>query len=239
MPKTTKQNKRNQKETKAILKTADTLTIQQPEHHEILCTICFKKINKDEHEILECGHMFHSSCLKQWKRTDLKKDLKNDLKKDSKTFEFHALRVAIKGRLLLFFKKDENIYNCLCCNMEYTRKFCSDGNVIIKRILATIHLKDGDNEVVYYITHWAELVLFVPLFEMLNNKLSKKWGLMLSLLKREWEDKNTDIYAMKITGTTDEFVFAIDSPLNKTTCTEIIHFKRVDIKELRELLNEE
>ena len=41
MPKTTKQNKRNQKETKAILKTADTLTIQQPEHHEILCTICF------------------------------------------------------------------------------------------------------------------------------------------------------------------------------------------------------
>ena len=73
--------------------------------------------------------------------------------------------------------------------MEYTRKFRSDGNVIIKRILATIHLKDGDNEVVYYITHWAELILFVPLFEMLNNKLSKKWGLMLSALKREWEKK--------------------------------------------------
>ena len=68
MPKKTKKNKRNQKET------ADTLT----EHHDILCTICFKQINKDELEILECGHIFHSSCLKQWKRTDLKKDLKND-----------------------------------------------------------------------------------------------------------------------------------------------------------------
>ena len=102
MPKATKQSKRNQKETKAILKVMDAPIIPLSEHHENLCTICFKQINKDEQEILECEHIFHSSCLKQWKRTDLKKDLKNDLKNNSKTFEFHALRVAIKGRLLLF-----------------------------------------------------------------------------------------------------------------------------------------
>ena len=135
-----KKTKRNQKETKAILKTADTLTIQQPEHHEILCTICFKKINKDEHEILECGHMFHSSCLKQWKRTDLKNDLKKDLNTYSKTFEFHAVVVAIKDRDIHFFKEGENIYNCLCCNMEYTRVFCKQGTTI-KRIITKIHLK--------------------------------------------------------------------------------------------------
>ena len=93
MPKKNKQNKRNQKET------ADAPIIPLSELDDISCTICFKRINKDELEILECEHIFHSSCLKQWKRTDLK----NDLKKDSKTFEFHALRVAIKGRLLLFF----------------------------------------------------------------------------------------------------------------------------------------
>ena len=147
--------------------------------------------------------------------------------------------MAIKGRLLLFLKKDENIYNCLCCDMEYTRIFCSDGNVIIKRILATIRLKDGDDDVVYYITHWAELILFVPSFEMLNNKLSKKWALMLSALKREWERKHANIYAMEIMRTTAEFVLAIDSPPNKTTSTEIMNFKRVDIKDLEGLLNDE
>ena len=105
MPKATKQSKRNQKETKAILKVMDAPIIPPPEFHDNLCTICFKQINKDELEILECEHIFHSSCLKQWKRTDLKKDLKNDLKKDSKTFEFHAVVVAIKDRDILFFKR--------------------------------------------------------------------------------------------------------------------------------------
>ena len=66
MPKKTKQNKRNQKET------ADAPIIPLSELDDILCTICFKKINKDELEILECEHIFHSSCLKQWKRTDFK-----------------------------------------------------------------------------------------------------------------------------------------------------------------------
>jgi hypothetical protein len=141
IPKKTKQNKRNQKETKAILKTADTLTIQQPEHHEILCTICFQKINKDELDILECKHIFHSSCLKQWKRIGLKNDLKKDLKKDSKTFEFHALRMTIQDREILFFKEGENIYNCLCCNMEYTRIFCEQESTI-KRIITKNHLKN-------------------------------------------------------------------------------------------------
>ena len=69
MPKKNKQNKRNQKET------ADAPIIPLSELDDILCTICFKKINKDELEILECEHIFHSSCLKQWKRTDLKNDL--------------------------------------------------------------------------------------------------------------------------------------------------------------------
>ena len=42
---------------------------------------------------------------------------------------------------------------------------------------------------------------------------------------------------MKIMRTTTEFVLAIDSPPNKTTSTEIMNFKRVDINELGLLLN--
>ena len=84
MPKATKQSKRNQKETKAILKVMDAPIIPLSELDEILCTICFQKINKDELEILECKHIFHSSCLKQWNRTGLKNDLKKDKKKGFK-----------------------------------------------------------------------------------------------------------------------------------------------------------
>ena len=62
---------------------------------------------------------------------------------------------------------------------------------------------------------------------------------MLSALKRVWERKHTNIYAMKIMRTTAEFVLAIDSPPNKTTSTEIMNFKRVDIKDLEGLLNDE
>ena len=123
--------------------------------------------------------------------------------------------------------------------MEYTQTFRSDGKVIISRIIAKKYLKDEDDDVVHYITHWAEIVLYLPLNEIdCDGNMSKKWMVMLSLLKRAWEAKNTDIYAMKIMRTTTEFVLAIDSPpLNKTTSTEIMNFKRVDINELGLLLN--
>ena len=132
----------------------------------------FKKINKDEQEILECEHIFHSSCLKQWKRTDLK----NDLKKDSTTFEFITFVVSIKDRQIHCFKEGENIYNCLCCNMEYTRIFCEQESTI-KRIITKIHLKNKGDDIVHYITHWAQLMLYLPLNEIDDNDyMSKKMG---------------------------------------------------------------
>ena len=67
----------------------------------------FKKIHKGEQKTLQCNHMFHSSCIRQWA-----------LKSDSK-IEILEFKKPIKNRIHLF-KKGENIFTCPCCRIEYT-----------------------------------------------------------------------------------------------------------------------
>ena len=65
MPKLTKQEK---KEKQAILNAMGVkiTIIPPPEYNKIECSICLKKIHKGEQKTLECGHMFHSSCILKW-----------------------------------------------------------------------------------------------------------------------------------------------------------------------------
>ena len=73
MPKT--QNNDND-ERRAILKAMGVKItfIPPPSFHKTECTICLKKIHKGEQKTLQCNHMFHSSCIRQWA---LKKGCKN------------------------------------------------------------------------------------------------------------------------------------------------------------------
>ena len=199
------------------------------------CSICLKEMHKNEHMTLECNHSFHTPCIFKWA-------LKNKLATGKILF-----KIPVKNRHIYIFKKDSNIFTCPCCSVEYTLAIKTKG---IKRILATIHLKDGDDDVVHYITDQTETLAFVPLSEVsADNRISKKWVTILSLLKFVWEHNDTNIYAVKRLHPEPEFILTHDKmkiqPL--LTGAEIlnykpddkIHYMRVDIEELRELLNEE
>ena len=139
--------------------------------------------------------------------------------------------MTINDRQIYYFKEGENIYNCSCCNMEYTQRFRSDGKVIIKRIITKNHLKNKGDDIVHYITHWAEIVLYLPLNEVDDNdNMSKKWMRILSSLKRAWEAGNTNIHAIKIMSLTPEFILLLGPPL--LTGAEILNFKPDKLDEL-------
>ena len=59
-------NEKNER--RAILKAMgiNMTMIPPPKYHKTECTICLKKIHKGEQKTLQCNHMFHGCCLKQW-----------------------------------------------------------------------------------------------------------------------------------------------------------------------------
>ena len=132
--------------------------------------------------------------------------------------------------------------------MEYTRIFCEQGSTI-KRIITKNHLKNKGDDIVHYITHWAEIVLYLPLNEIDDNdNMSKNLMIILSRLTMTWEAGNTNIHAIKIMSLTPEFILLRGAPL--LTGAEILKYKPdgidesttinymcVDIDELALLLN--
>ena len=194
----------------------------------------FKKIHKGEQKTLQCNHMFHSSCIRQWA-----------LKSDSKT-ETLEFKKPIKNRRIHLFKKGENIFTCPCCRIEYTHDVMT---CEIKRVFAKIHLKDKDDDVVHYITDPMETVIFVPLNELdADDCVNGKWATILSLLKYAWERGDTNIYALKRLQPDPEFILTNDHlklpPLDKTTGMpinmdekQLLIFRHVEVEELESLLN--
>jgi hypothetical protein len=66
-----KSTKQERKEKQAILNAMGLkmVVIPPPEYHKIECSICLKKIHKGEQKTLDCGHMFHWSCIRHWALT--------------------------------------------------------------------------------------------------------------------------------------------------------------------------
>ena len=120
MSNSTKQDK---KERQAIMKAMNIkmTIIQPPEYHKTECSICFKKIHKGGQKTLQCGHMFHWSCIRHWA---LKKDV------NTETYEYIK---PMNNRRIHLFKLGDNLFTCPCCRIEYTSdSFTHD----IKRVLA-------------------------------------------------------------------------------------------------------
>ena len=114
--------------------------------------------------------------------------------------------------------------------MEYTRIFCEQESTI-KRIITKNHLKNKGDDIVHYITHWAQLMLYLPLNEIDDNDyMSKKWVMILSLLRYAGETGYTNIHAIKIMNLTPEFILLLGPPL--LTGAEILNFKPDKIDEL-------
>ena len=61
-----KSNKKNRKENQALLKALGIKITYEypPEYCKTECSICLKNIRKGEHLTLECGHVYHSECIK-------------------------------------------------------------------------------------------------------------------------------------------------------------------------------
>ena len=140
----------------------------------------FKTIHKGEQKTLECGHMFHSSCI-----------MKCALKTASETGCVEC-RQPTKNRQIHLFKKGENIFTCPCCRVEYT----STANNEVKRVLAKVHVEDKGKYLIQYITKETDTIAFVPLSQILNDRMSRTWVTILTIIQCAWEKGDTDIYAM-------------------------------------------
>ena len=224
--------KHNQKAIKQIQKiVAEIPSSTTPKTINAECPICLKKIHKNEQKTLECKHTFRTQCIFKWA-----------LKNDSKT----AFKTPVKNRHIHLFKKDSNIFTCPCCRIEYTHDVRTSE---IKRVFATIHLKDKDDDVVHYITDPMETIVFVPLSELdADDCVNEKWATILSLLKYAWERGDTNIYALKRLQPDPEFVLTNDRlkippldritgmPINKDK-KQLLIFRHVEVEELEALLN--
>ena len=207
MSKLTKQNK---KEHQAIMKALNIKKVifPPPEYNKIECSICLKKIHKGEQKTLECGHMFHSSCI-----------LKLALKTANDTGLCECRRPAGTRKINLF-KEGENIFSCPCCRIEHTTQ-----NNEVKRVLAKVHIEDKGKYLIQYITDPMEMLAYVPLSEISGDKnickISDKWASILSTITSAWERGDTNIYAMYRSHPEPEFVLSNSKvkmpPLDKIT----------------------
>jgi hypothetical protein len=234
MPKSTNQGR---KERQAILNAMGLkmVIIPPPEYHKTECSICLRKIRKDEQKTLECHHVFHGECLKQWAT------------RTTPSGEIDCNR-PVKNRRINLFKKGENIFTCPCCRVEYTHDVYTHE---IKKVLAKINVKNKGEDVVHYITHKFDTMAFVPFSEITNdNHIDGKWATILTLIQNAWERGDTDIYAMKRLEPEPEFVLTNDyqktPPLNKITGVpkkeikngQLMVFRMVEVDELGGLLND-
>ena len=154
----------------------------------------------------------------------------------------------ISNRRIHLFKKDQNIFSCPCCRVEYTHDVVSTD---IKQVLAKVHMKDKGEDVVHYITDPMETIIFVPFTEFDDDDcVNGKWATILSLLKNAWEKGNNNVYALKRLQPNPEFVLTNDHlklpPLDKTSGlpinmndNQLLVFRGVEVDELCELLNNE
>ena len=147
------------------------------------CSICLKNIHKNEQKTLECNHTFHKQCIFKWA-------VKSACKTASGIIE---CRHSTSNQQILLYNKGENVFNCPCCRVEYTYVQRTSE---LKRVLAKIHIEDKGKCLIQYITNESDLIAYVPLSEMLNGEMSRKWATMLSVLKCAWERGDNDIYAM-------------------------------------------
>ena len=173
--------KHNQKAIKQIQKrVAEILSSTTPKTINAECPICLKKIHKGEQKTLDCDHAFHSLCILKWA-----------LKTACDTGIVEC-RQPTKNRQINLFKQGENIFTCPCCRVEHT----STANNEIKRVLAKVHVEDKGKCLIQYITKETDTIAYVPLSEILGDKMSGKWATILSVIKCAWERGDTDIYAM-------------------------------------------
>ena len=235
MSKLTKQEK---KEKQAILNAMGVkiTIIPPPEYNKIECSICLKKIHKGEQKTLECGHMFHSSCILKWAL------------KTANNTGLCECQQPTKNRQINLFKEGENIFTCPCCRVEYT----TTQNNEVKRVLAKVHIEDKGKHLIQYITKESDTIAFVPLSEISNDKMSGKWGMILTLIKGAWEHGDTDIYAMYRLEPEPEFILTNQKikmpPLDKITGKikeELFNngkvrmiYRMVNVDELNKLLND-
>ena len=97
----------------------------------------FEKIHKGDQKVLECKHMFHSSCIMHWA-----------LETSCKTGMVEFQR-PITNRRIHLFKQGENICTCPCCRIEYTHDVVSHDS---KRVLAKAHVANKGKYLVHYIS---------------------------------------------------------------------------------------
>ena len=201
------------------------------------CCICLAPMFKYDQSPLECGHMFHKECLSGW------------AKKDNPTDSIYYVE-RIKKHIICF-KEGENIFSCTCCRVEYTYDLRKGE---LKKVLATIHLKQGQGNLVHYIAHYRDTNAFVPKSQITNErKPNKEWATILNSLKQQWEKGHTDIYAlMKLEPNPQchrQFVLKTDDtslpPMDYESGVAVgIHdgeplvFRTIDIDELDEILDD-
>ena len=232
MPKITQNERR---ERKALLKALG-VKIQceyPPEYHKGDCAICLKKIRKGTQLTLECGHVYHGECLKQW-------SLKNT---DNGECECHQ---PVSNRRLNFFKEGQNVFSCPCCRAEYTHDVYSSK---IKQVIAKVHLKNNGDNVVHYITDPMDTLNFVPSSNIRNDRINQKWGTILAVLKVSWEKGNKDIYGHVRLHPEREFILrninisvpplddAKGMPKYIIKDNDLLVYREVEIDELEQLLN--
>ena len=122
--------------------------------------------------------------------------------------------------------------------------------------MATIHLKQGQGDVVHYITHCHDTMVFIPKSQITNErKPNNKWATILNSLKQQWEKGYTDIYALmklEVRGDPQCGVFVLKTddtnlpPMDYETGIAVgIHddgqplvFRTIDVDELDEILND-
>ena len=193
-----------------------------------------KKIHRGEQKTLECGHVFHWSCIRHWA-------LKTD--EEMETYEYIK---PINNRRIHLFKQGQNIFTCPCCRLEYTSdSFTHD----IKRVLAKVHIENKGEHFVHYITNEFETLAYVPLSEINDGHINGKWGTILTLLKTAWERGDNDIYCMIRLYPEPEFILCNSKlktpPLDKNTGRvkqeikdkQLMLFRMVEVEELYKLLN--
>ena len=155
------------------------------------------------------------------------------------------MQATNKNRQINLFKEGENIFTCPCCRVEYT----STANNEVKRVLAKVHVEDKGKYLIHYITKESDTIAYVPLSEILGDKISGKWATILSVIKCAWERGDTNIYCMKRLHPEPEFILCNDQlktpPLDKNTGRikqeikdkQLMVFRMVEVDELDELLN--
>ena len=117
--------------------------------------------------------------------------------------------------------------------------------------MAKVHVEDKGECLIQYITKVTDTIAFVPLSEIVNDKMSRKWVTILTVMQCAWEKGDTDIYAMRRLKPEPEFILANIGikmpPLHKETGhlkTELIIkgqpmiYRMVDVDELNAQLND-